>query len=87
MPSLFRVFHTNILPGLSHQSSSSLDYNERTGDVKQRIRKGEFQRVGVPQAKKDSKYDVDVIIVEWTLRMGLMVFSLRSSSTWSFSAA
>uniref|UniRef100_A0A0D9YA45 Uncharacterized protein n=1 Tax=Oryza glumipatula TaxID=40148 RepID=A0A0D9YA45_9ORYZ len=32
----------------------------------------EQARVGVPQAKKDSKYDVDVIIVEWTLRMGLM---------------
>lgn len=41
----------------------------------------------LPQAKKDSKYDVDVIIVGWTLRMGLMVFSLSSSSTWSFSAA
>jgi hypothetical protein len=28
----------------------------------------------LPQAKKDSKYDVDVIIVGWTLRMGLMLW-------------
>lgn len=48
---LYLGYFKPTLPGLSHQSSSSLDYNERAGDVKQRIRKGEEGIARSPTSK------------------------------------